>query len=154
MRDHSFRAASARVVRRFRAKAPLLTMVSMIGGCAGPMGPIRSNPPPPPPVTSFDGTYHTTIRPAGSFGSAQLTSWCDTPGQPNVTVANGQFTYAAPHPNVPGNPTPVYSATMAEDGSFYGQIVAGTISGQVQGSRMEGRIDGSACVYAFTGYRL
>jgi hypothetical protein len=44
---------------------------------------------------------------------------------------------------------------MAEDGSFFtGEIIAGTISGQVQGTRIEGRIDGSACLYAFAGNRM
>ncbi len=70
-----------------------------------------------------------------------------------LSVVNGQFSYAVPHPNVPGNPTPVYPATLAEDGSFTGQIVAGTIAGHIQGSRIEGSIDGSACLYSFTGER-
>ena len=33
-------------------------------------------------------------------------------------------------------------------------VIAGTISGQVQGTRIEGRIDGSACLYAFAGNRM
>ena len=77
-----------------------------------------------------------------------------SPGQPVVTIANGQFIYAVPHPKVPGKATPAYPATMAEDGSFTGEIIAGTISGQVQGTRIEGRIDGSACLYAFAGNRM
>ena len=68
-------------------------------------------------------------------------------------MADGQFTYAVSHPNIPGNPTPAFPATFAADGKFSGQIIAGTISGQVQGSHMEGRIDGSACLYTFTGER-
>jgi hypothetical protein len=41
-------------------------------------------------------------------------------------VANGQFSYATPHPNVPDNPTPSYPATFAPDGAFFGQIIGGT----------------------------
>ena len=119
------------------------------------MGQIRSEPPAPPPVTSFDGTYRTTIRSVTSFGAAQTTDWCESPGQPVVTIANGQFIYAVPHPKVPGERNPGVSlVTMAEDGSFTGEIIAGTISGQVQGTRIEGRIDGSACLYTFAGNRM
>jgi hypothetical protein len=81
-------------------------------------------------------------------------SWCETPGQPTVTVANGQFTYAVPHPNVPGNPTPTYPATMAQNGSFAGQITGGTISGRIDGTHIEGSIDGTGCLYAFAGDRI
>ena len=54
-----------------------LSLMLIIGGCAGPMGQIRSDTPAPPPVTSFDGTYRTTIRVANSFGVAQTTAWCE-----------------------------------------------------------------------------
>ena len=82
-------------------------LMLILGGCAGPMGPIRIDPtPPPPPVTSFDGAYRDTIRSVRSFGADQATSWCESPGQPLITIQNGQFSYAVPHPNVPGNATP------------------------------------------------
>jgi hypothetical protein len=132
---------------------PMVLMMLTIG-CAGPMGPISSGPPPPPPVSTFDGSYRTTIRLVDSFGVAQSTPWCDSPGQPVITVANGQFSYTVPHPNIPGNAAPVYPATMAVDGSFSGQIIAGMLYGQVQGNHIEGKIDGSACVYAFSGDRI
>jgi hypothetical protein len=129
-------------------------LMLILGGCAGPMGPLRVDATiPPPPVTSFDGTYRDTIRPVRSFGADQAAAWCESPGQPIVTVQNGQFTYAVPHPNVPGNATPNFPATIAADGSFTGQIIAGTINGQVQGNQIRGRIDGSACIYEFTGNR-
>ena len=115
---------------------------------------LRSDPPPPPPVTAFDGTYRDAIRTVSSFGAAQTTSWCNTPGQPIITIANGQFTYSVPHPDVPGAATLVFPATMAADGSFTGQVVAGSISGQVRGTHMDGRIDGSACIYQFTAERM
>lgn len=138
------------IVRSLHAMVLLL----VFAGCAGPMGTIHSNPPPPPPPTAFDGSYRDTIRVTGSFGAAQTTSWCDSPGQSVITVSNGQFTYAVPHPNVSGRPTPVYQANMAPDGSFYGQVITGSISGHVSGTHIEGRIDGSACIYTFSGSRV
>ena len=135
----------------------LCTMVLLllpIDGCAGSMGTIHSDPPPPPPVTSFDGSYRSMIRPARLHPESQLDTWCETPGQPIITVENGQFTYTVPHPNVTTSITPSFSATIAPDGSFYGEIVTGTISGRVDGTHIEGKIDGSACVYAFSGDRV
>jgi len=144
------RAVCAQLVNLLRMP-PLLLL--LLGGCAGPMGTLRAGSPPPPPVTTFDGSYRATLTATGSFGSAQRNIWCDSPGQARLTVANGEFSYTVPHPNVPGNPTPVYPATLAEDGSFRGQIVAGTIAGHIEGSRIEGSIDGSACLYSFAGER-
>jgi hypothetical protein len=141
-------------------------IAALLAGCAGPLATVRPGPSVPasmaaeadaaaaPPVTAFDGTYRGTIRTVSAFGSAQTTAWCTSPGQPVITVTEGQFTYAVPHPNVPGNATPVYPATIAADGSVYGQIVAGTLSGQVDGTQMSGRIDGSACIYAFVANRM
>jgi len=132
-----------------------MVLVLTTAACAGSMGePKVETATVVPPVTAFDGSYRATIRSTRSFGAAQTTSWCETPGQPIITVANGQFSYAVPHPNVPGNPTPAYPAIIAQDGSFYGELVGGTISGQVRGTHMEGRIDGSACIYVFTGDRM
>jgi hypothetical protein len=130
-----------------------VALAMILGGCAGPMGPIRSEPPPPPPVTSFDGSYRTTIRSIDT-PATENTVWCNTPGQEVVTVVNGQFSYAVQHPDVPGDPTPALPATFAADGSFSGQVIVGTIYGHVEGSHMEGRIDGSACLYTFTGERI
>lgn len=132
---------------------PLVLMLT-IAGCAGSMGEPKVDTTMAQPVTAFDGSYRSTIRSTGSFGASQANSWCDLPGQPIITVANGQFSYAVPHPNVPGNPTPTFPATMAPDGSFFGQVVSGTISGQVRGTHIEGKIDGSACLYAFSGDRM
>ena len=67
-----------------------------------------------------------------------------------VQVAGGKFSYAMPHPNAPDNPTPVYPATIAPNGSFRSDISTGVMTGQVSGSRMSGMIDGSVCVYSFT----
>ncbi len=152
-------------VQPMRTMAPL-AMLLMLGGCAGSMGTTRPGPSVPasaasnievvmPPVTAFDGTYRSRgLRVTGSFGSGRDTSsWCDSPGQPIITVSGGQFTYTVPHPNIPTTTQPTYLATMAGDGSFSGQIVSGSISGQVTGTHMEGKIDGSACLYAFSADR-
>ena len=96
----------------------LYSMIVMltVAGCAGPLGTIHSNTVATPPVTSFDGAYQSTIRVTSSAETTKGTSWCDSPGQPVVTVASGRFSYAVPHPNVPGNPAPSYPATFAQDG--------------------------------------
>ena len=153
-------------MRLLSVRLEIAGLLLAIGGCAGPMGTMRPGPSVPasvaaisdgetPPVVTFDGTYRSQIRVTGSFGSGKdVSSWCDSPGQASITVANGQFTYEVPHPNVPGNATPVFPATIAGDGSFRGEIVAGIISGQVRGTHMEGQIDGSACRYAFSADRV
>jgi hypothetical protein len=108
-----------------------------------------------PTVLSFDGPYRSTIRVTSmAGGDPNATNWCDTPGQSVVTVTDGQLSYPLPHPNVPGNPTPVYLAMMAPDGSFSGQLNEGSMTGQITDGHMQGRIDGSGCVYAFTGDRI
>jgi hypothetical protein len=147
------RAVCVRLVNLLQARPPLLPLLLLVSGCAGPLGTLRPSPPPPVPVTTFDGSYRATLSATGSFGSAQRNIWCESPGQERLSVVNGRFSYAVPHPSIPGNPTPVYQATLAEDGSFTGQIVAGTIAGRIQGSRIEGDIDGSACLYSFSGER-
>ena len=147
-----------------RAVVPAVCFVVMC--CAGPIGTMRPGPSVPasmasvvdestPSVATFDGSYRGKIWVTSSFGSGKdVSSWCASPGQPSITVTDGQFTYAVPHPNVPGNTTPVYPATMAEDGTFRGQIVAGSITGRVSGTHMEGQIDGSACQYAFSAEKV
>lgn len=130
-----------------------LALVLLIAGCAGPMGTIHGGQSAAATVSTFDGTYQSTIRITNSAGAAQENAWCETPGQPIITVAHGQFSYAVPHPNVPGNPTPSFPANFAPDGSFAGQIVEGTISGRASGTHMEGNISSTACVYAFTADR-
>jgi hypothetical protein len=132
---------------------PMVLML-LVTGCAGPMGTIHGGPPAAAAVATFDGTYQSTIRVTDSGGAARANAWCESPGQPIVTVANGQFSYAVPHPNIPGNPTPTFLATFARDGSFAGQIVEGTISGRAGGTHMEGSINSIACVYAFTADRI
>jgi hypothetical protein len=130
-----------------------MALVLATGGCAGPMGTIHADTT-AAPVTAFDGSYQTTIRIASAATVTKETDWCQTPGQPIVAVANGQFSYTVPHPNLPGNPSPTFPATMAKDGTFIGQGNDGTILGQVSGTHMRGSIDGAACAYDFAGDRM
>lgn len=125
-----------------------------LAGCAGSMGTMHSDTVTTAPVTAFDGSYQTTLRSTESFGSTMVSAWCESPGQSVVTISGGTFTYAVPHPNVPGNATPVYTATLADDGSFSGQIVAGTLTGRINGTQITGEIDGSACIYQLSGQRI
>ena len=139
-------------------------VAALLAGCAGPMGTpkpglsvradqVQVADQTTPPVTAFDGSYRNSVHVISSFGAAQSTGWCDTPGQPLIVIENGQFSYQLPHPNVPGNATPVYPAVVAADGSFSGQITAGSIYGHIQDRHIQGRIDGSACIYTFMGDR-
>jgi hypothetical protein len=145
-------ATRYRIAHMSRSRLCTMVVLLVIGGCAGPMGTIHSNPP-LPPVTSFDGSYRSTIKTTHPF-VGQVNTWCDTPGQPIITVRDGQFAYTLPHPNVSVNLDLTFAATIAQDGSFYGENVTGSISGRVDGTHMEGKIDGSGCVYAFTGNRI
>ncbi len=130
-----------------------MVVLLTIAGCAGPMGTMHSDTP-TARVTAFDGTYSNTIRVTGVAEGAQGTNWCDTPGQPVITVSDGEFSYAVPHPNAPGNMTGSFPAALAQDGSFSGQVTSGTISGHVSGSHIEGTINGQGCLYAFAGDRV
>lgn len=149
MSMHSSRATGYGVPGLRRLRLPALLLAVGVAGCAGPMAPARVPPTPVAPVTAFDGTYRGKINLSRTANGTEVTSWCQSPGQPAITVADGQFTYAVPHPNVPGNPKPTFLATMKDDGSFFGQANNGTISGQVSGSHMQGQIDGEGCVYTF-----
>jgi hypothetical protein len=149
---------SSRATRYWIADMPQVSLypmvlMLMVAGCAGSMGVIRPDTA-TASVTAFDGSYRNTISIAASATVAKGTSWCETPGQPVITVVNGQFGYAVPHPNMPGNPTPTFQAAVARDGSFLGRSNGGTISGQVRGTYIEGIIDGVGCRYTFAGNRM
>jgi hypothetical protein len=118
-------------------------------GCGSPPKLASSDPPSSVPSVSWDGVYRGTVQITG-LGSGMDTKWCETDPQMTVQVVGGKFSYAMPHPNVPANPTPVYPATIAPDGSFLSDIESGVMTGQVTGSHMTGTIDGSACVYSFS----
>jgi hypothetical protein len=137
----------------FPVTMPVLTLLVTVAGCAGPIGTIRPGVAVAPPPTTFDGSYRTTIRIAGGSAAAQGQNWCQTPSQSVLTVTQGEFSYSVAHPNAPGEPTAVFQAAMAADGTFAGQGVGGSVSGHVSGSRIEGRIDGQGCIYDFAGNR-
>jgi len=130
-----------------------MIVVLATAGCAGSMGTIHPDTT-AAPVTAFDGAYQTTIRITFVADEAKGTDWCQTPGQPVITVASGQFSYTVAHPNVPGNPSPTFQAIVSKDGTFVGQGNDGTILGQVSGTHIQGSIDGSGCGYDFTGARM
>ena len=79
-----------------------------------------------PPTTAFDGSYQSAIRVTHEAATVEGYSWCQTPGQPLITVTNGQFIYVMPHPDLPGNhPPTAFPATFRPDGSFVGRSVQG-----------------------------
>ena len=117
------------------------------------MGTIHTDPA-TAPVTSFDGSYRSTLGITSAAEEVKGSSWCVSPGQPIVTVANGQFSYTVPLPNGPGHPAPTFQAIVVQNCSFAGQGNDGTISGRITGTHMEGSIDGSASIYAFAGDRM
>jgi len=106
------------------------------------------------PMPSFDGLYSGSIR-IRNVSSSSPSDWCKTTPAVNIKVRNNGFDYAMPHPNVMGNPTPVYPAYIYPDGSIRSVpgSVAGVVTGQVTGNRMEGVISGLGCEYDFTAFR-
>jgi hypothetical protein len=122
--------------------------VVALAGCSSPQKSASSDPPPSTPSVSWDGAYRGTIQITG-VGSGIDRKWCETDPQMTVQVAAGTLNYAMPHPNAPDNPTPVYTATIAPDGSFRSVVPSGVMTGRVAASHMTGMIDGSVCVYSF-----
>ena len=123
--------------------------VIAIAGCSPPPQSVSSGSTAPPPAVSWDGAYSGTVQITG-LGSGIQRQWCETDPQMAVQVSGNKFSYAMPHPNTPGNPTMVYSSSIAPDGSFRSDIGTGVMSGRVTGTQMTGLIDGSSCVYSFT----
>jgi hypothetical protein len=113
------------------------------------------------PATTFDGAYRSGIV-LTSWSDTVPYTWCQTPGQPIITVANGEFNYAVVQPGYPVNVTPSFQAAMSPNGAFAGLGDDGTghvwhrlqITGYVQGTHMEGRIYGANCTYAFAADRM
>jgi len=149
MSDRASRATRYRITDMPKVGLWPITVMLLTAGCAGSMGTIHTNPA-PVPVATFDGSYRDTIRIAST---TVVAFWCDTPGQPFITVANGQFTYVVPHINVIGSPAAMFPAVMAPDGSFQGNTNDGVITGHIDGTHIEGRLDGEVCIYTFSGER-
>jgi hypothetical protein len=123
--------------------------VFAIAGCNSPPQSVSGGSTVAPPSVSWDGTYQGTVQIAG-LGSGIQRQWCETDPTMAVQVTGNKFGYTMGHPNTPGNPTMVYSAAIAPDGSFRSDIGIGVMTGRVAGTHMTGLIDGSACVYSFT----
>ncbi len=140
--------------RHHSSRRRCLALALAITGCAGPMGTIHAVPPPPPPVTAFDGSYRSVLRTTTPAAEGQVFTWCDSQGQAVITVDQGRFTYAVPHPNVPGNPTPVFQATMAADGTFSGDVISGSLTGHIAGARLDGAISGAGCTYTLSASKI
>ena len=125
-------------------------LAAFLAGCAASeRAPPVAKAAPTPAAVSWDGTYRGAVQITG-LGSGTDRRWCETDPEIVIEVKQNRFSYAMPHPNVPGDFTPVYAATIASDGTFISQIGTGSIHGQVNGSHMSGTIDGSACVYSFS----
>ena len=118
-------------------------------GCGAPPQPAPSTATVASSPVSWDGAYRGTVEITG-LGSGIQRQWCETDAQIAVQVTGNKFGYAMAHPNTPGNPTMMYSAAIAPDGSFRSDIGSGVMTGRVAGTHMSGMIDGSACVYSFT----
>jgi hypothetical protein len=127
----------------------MVIAITAIAGCSSPPPSVSSGPTAPPALVSWDGAYQGAVQITG-LGSGIQREWCETDPQMRVQVAGNKFTYTMPHPNTPGEPTMVYSASIAPDGSFRSDIGTGVMIGRVTGSRITGLIDGSACVYSFS----
>ncbi len=126
-----------------------LATVAIIGCTATPATQVNSAAPPVSgSANSWDGTYRGSVQITG-LGSGVKQQWCETDPQIIFQVTHNAFSYAMPHPNAPNNPTPVYSATIASDGSFRSSLSSGTMTGRVTGTHIAGKIDGSVCVYSF-----
>jgi hypothetical protein len=137
------------------ARLAKILVISAIGGCA-------TSGPPPVAVTptaapvSFDGNYRGSIRLTSSGISGGQTSWCDTPPAISLSLQKGTFNYVLVHPNVPKDSnyslSPAFAVVVAPDGSFNATSLNGEAQmvGRVAGSHLAGRIDGSACGYAFS----
>jgi hypothetical protein len=133
----------------------------MVSGCTRQAE--QSGPPPvPPPVVSFDGRYEATMRVTGASGATPI-SQCATSSRSSIDVRNGQFSLAVPHPGVAtatpslaSRTTPIYNATIRQDGGITGTSndTNTTMEGRVSGNRMSGQIYGLLCYYEFSADRV
>ena len=82
-----------------------VVLALFIASCGHPAAVIQSQTE-IPPTTAFDGSYQSAIRVIHEAAMVEGYSWCQTPGQPIITVTNGQFTYVVPHPDLPGDHPP------------------------------------------------
>jgi hypothetical protein len=145
------------VMRASIAEISCVILSIAISGCVKANQPPPA-PPAPPPSVSFDGTYTGTIQLTSSSvsGNPAEANWCDTPPQISLSVHNNTFSYHLAHPNVPQGMSLNLNATVGPDGTINGSDVNGAAQmvGLIAASQMSGRINGSACSYAFTARRI
>jgi len=136
----------------------IIIIIIAIGGCAT-SGPPLVPPTPTAAVVSFDGNYRGSIQLTSSGVSGGQTGWCDTPPTISLSLQKGAFNYVLTHPNVPKDSSyslsPTFAVVVAPDGSFNATSQNGEaqIAGRITGSHLAGRIDGTACGYAFAAER-
>lgn len=138
------------VWRCWLGAAGVLSIV-LLSGCT-PEPKVRPASAPATQAVSWDGTYRGAIQ-ITALGSGIQRGWCETTPQIVLQVTDNSFSYAQPHPNAPGNPTPVYSVKIAPDGTFVAQRTSGTMSGRIIDGHMAGTVDGSVCGYSFSADR-
>jgi hypothetical protein len=135
-----------------------LILVAAATGCTS-SGPPPAPSPPVTPSRSFDGNYQGMIQLTSASPRGNQKDWCDTPPVISLTLANNTFNYTLAHPNVPQDPnysmSPSFTVKVADDGSFNATSQNGEAQmvGHIAGSQMSGKINGSACAYAFTANR-
>ena len=81
-----------------------VVLALLIASCGRPAA-ITQSQTETPPTTAFDGSYQSAIRVIHEAEMVEGYSWCQTPGQPIITVTNGQFIYVMPHADLPGKAT-------------------------------------------------
>ena len=83
------------------------------------------------------GTQTCNLAPSGpATVSGVQRQWCETTPEIVFQVTSNPFSYPMPHPNAPENPTPVYAATIASDGTFQSILNSGRMTDRVVGTRI------------------
>ena len=146
-----------------RYVAACLVVSVLVGACAHQPASMAGSVTTATSAVSFDGNYHGSVALAG-VASGIDRQMCAVDPHLSLLVTNNSFTYTQPHPNIAGTSpgitaqatTPIYTATIAPDGSFSGQsngVEGGTIQGIVSGTHMSGTINGLLCGYKFSAER-
>ena len=138
-----------------RAAAILLATGLAASACSAPPPGMAASLSPP---ISFDGRYVGTVRVTGTAGGMRMRD-CEVPSRISLDVRNNQFVYAQPHPHAAAQlpeprekTTPIYRATIGQDGTITGisDQTNATMTGRVADGRMSGEIYGLLCYYSFT----
>ena len=114
-----------------------LAACALIAGCAKQPGP----PPPPPskpqsPPQQIDGVYRGTSTRFQADSRA-----CPSPGLVVLRVLDGTFQYRYGRTEI--------DSTIAPDGAVQGAMGAISLTGRLDGGRIEGDVSGESCGYHF-----